>query len=107
VAGVERVSELARGDGAHRLPDLIVRWGERPATRLTGVSSERFGRVERRGSLGRSGSHRPEAWALAVPSRTRLRTNGTPAVVDLPATACALLGADMIGLPGTPLLEPK
>jgi predicted AlkP superfamily phosphohydrolase/phosphomutase len=107
VAGVERVSELARGEGAHRLPDLIVRWGERPATRLTGVSSERFGRVGRRGALGRSGSHRPEAWALAVPSRTRLRTNGTPAVVDLPATACALLGADMTGLAGTPLLELK
>jgi predicted AlkP superfamily phosphohydrolase/phosphomutase len=90
------------------LPDLLVRWGETPATRLQAVESPTFGRIERTGSgSGRSGGHTDDAFALLVPGRSRLaKRDGDESVVDLTATACSLLGGDLSGLAGTPLLEP-
>ena len=72
------------------------------------VESPAFGRIERTGSgSGRSGGHTDDAFALLVPGRSRLaKRKGDESVVDLAATACALLGADMSGLAGTPLFEP-
>ena len=107
VASVARPPKLYRGRHADRLPDLVVRWSDRPATGLTELRSERFGTVRRRGSgSGRSGNHTPgDAWALAAPGRaTHVVPARPPRLVDVAATICELTGADPAGLPGEPLL---
>ena len=107
VEDVVRVAERYPGDRTERLPDLAVRWLQRPATSLTGVRSPRFGEVTRRGSgSGRSGNHTPgDAWALVVPGASSVRESTRPArLVDVAATVCEVVGADREGLPGEPLL---
>jgi hypothetical protein len=110
VKAVERVADtFDAGVHADRLPDLIVRWSDRPATELRFVRSERFGTVARRGhGSGRSGNHTAgDAWALVVPGASRARTPARPPrLVDIAATAAALAGRDAADLPGEPLLEP-
>ena len=108
VEAVERVGDLHRGEHADRLPDLVVRWADSPATRLGSVSSERFGVVRRQGGgSGRSGNHTGgDAWAVAVPgdgveAAEPLRP---PRLVDVAATVCELTGTSRAGLPGEPLL---
>jgi predicted AlkP superfamily phosphohydrolase/phosphomutase len=108
VKSVDRVSE-AFGSGAHadRLPDLIVRWSDRPATLLDGVCSESFGEVRRRGwASGRSGNHTDgDAWAIVAPGRSLPREpSRSPRLVDVAATAAALAGADTAAMAGEPLL---
>ena len=109
VKAVERAADtFDSGIHSDRLPDLIVRWNDRPATRLGAVSSEQFGTVRRRGSgSGRSGNHTAgDAWALVVPGASRPRTpSRPPRLVDIAATAAALAGADLTDLPGEPLLQ--
>lgn len=109
IKAVERVVDtFDSGIHSDRLPDLIVRWNDRPATRLDAVHSERFGRVRRRGwGSGRSGNHTAgDAWALVVPGASQLRTpSRPPRLVDIAATAAALAGADLTDLPGEPLLQ--
>ncbi len=109
VKSVERVVDtFDSGIHSDRLPDLIVRWSDRPATRLGAVSSAQFGIVCRRGSgSGRSGNHTAgDAWALVVPGASRPRTpSRAPRLVDIAATAAALAGADLTDLPGEPLLQ--
>lgn len=107
VAVVERVADRYPGARADRLPDLVIRWSERPATRLTGVSSPRFGEVRRRGAgSGRSGNHTAgDAWAIVAPGRFAHReTSRTPRLVDIAATVAAVSGADLDGLAGESLL---
>lgn len=109
VKSVERVADtFGSGACSERLPDLVVRWNEREATRLDHVCSERFGTVTRRGGgSGRSGNHTAgDAWALVVPGASRPRpTSRPPRLVDIAATAATLAGMDPAGLPGQPLLE--
>jgi predicted AlkP superfamily phosphohydrolase/phosphomutase len=109
VKAVERVADtFDSGIHSDRLPDLIVRWSDQPATRLDTVISPQFGTVRRRGSgSGRSGNHTAgDAWALVVPGASRPRTPGRPPrLVDIAATAAALAGADLTDLPGEPLLH--
>jgi predicted AlkP superfamily phosphohydrolase/phosphomutase len=106
VAAVDRVSDVVgEGDRAGFLPDLVVRWSDRPSTHLEYVRSERYGEVARPGTgSGRSGGHLPEAWALVVPGMSTAVGGEEPRVIDIAATACALLGADSEGLSGSPLL---
>lgn len=110
VEAVERVSEsFGGGREAHRLPDLVVRWSDRPATRLTGVESPRYGRIARRGGAsGRSGNHTAgDAWALVVPGASSHRATTRPArLVDVAATVAAVVGGDRDGMAGEPLLAP-
>ena len=109
VKAVERVADtFDTGVHSDRLPDLIVRWSDRAATRLTGVVSPRFGTVNRRGhGSGRSGNHTAgDAWALVVPGASTPRTpSRPPRLVDIAATAAALAGRDGADLPGEPLLQ--
>jgi predicted AlkP superfamily phosphohydrolase/phosphomutase len=108
VAAVERVQPRA-GARAEQLPDLAVRWGDRPTARLTGVHSARFGDVVRPGvGTGAPGNHVDQAWVLLVPGRTsRVRElDHPPQLVDIAATACRRLGAHEGGLRGESLLEP-
>lgn len=107
VAEVQRVSAaLGRGANDGRLPDLIVVWSDRPTGRDDSASAPELGTVTRRGvGVGRAGNHAPGSWILTVPGTAEPREPSRPArLIDLPATACALLGADPRGLAGEPLL---
>jgi Type I phosphodiesterase / nucleotide pyrophosphatase len=104
----QRLSELEPvGPALPMLPDLIVSWRGDRAAPTAPAHSPRFGTVERHGiGSGRSGNHAAGAWALLVPGGSRIRRPGRQArIVDVAATACALLGADAEGLAGEPLLE--
>jgi predicted AlkP superfamily phosphohydrolase/phosphomutase len=109
VASVDRVADIfGTGDRAHQLPDLIVRWTDRPATTLGGVRSDRYGTVMRHGvGSGRSGNHTEgDAWALVVPGTAHPVTpSRPPRLEDVAATAAAVAGADTSSMPGEPLLE--
>ena len=108
IVNVERMSDLAAGVAyAERLPDLVVFWGDSPASRLDHVTSPTYGEVARRGvGSGRSGNHTDDAWAIVLPGRSRMRALGRPLrITDIGATACSLLGADLAGLSGESLLE--
>lgn len=108
IAAVEHVPDaIAAGACGRGLPDLVVRWSERPATRLEGVSSPVFGDVARHGvGPGLPGNHTDGAWAILLPRAARVRPRAGPAgLVDVAATACALLGGDASGLAGRTLLE--
>lgn len=112
VQAVLRVSELfPTGARIDLLPDLIVKWTDRPATKVEGVRSPRFGTVLRRGvGSGRSGNHTEgDAWALLVAgSGSRIvEPSRTPRLEDVAATAAALSGGDLTGMVGEPLLEPR
>jgi predicted AlkP superfamily phosphohydrolase/phosphomutase len=107
VAAVKPVAPAYDGRHADRLPDLVVRWSQRPATTLTELVSPRFGTVRRRGSgSGRSGNHTPgDAWALVVPGDSAHAEPSRPArLVDVAATVLSLAGADNEALPGESLL---
>jgi predicted AlkP superfamily phosphohydrolase/phosphomutase len=106
VLAVDRVSEVI-GEGARTesLPDLVVRWSERPSAGVDFVSSPDHGHVQRLGTgSGRSGAHLPQAWALVVPGRSKVAEQAEHDLVDLAPTVCAVLGIDPAGLPGSPLL---
>jgi predicted AlkP superfamily phosphohydrolase/phosphomutase len=108
VASVERVQPRA-GLRAEQLPDLAVRWSDRPSAGLAGVRSPRFGEVSRPGvGTGAPGNHLDQAWALLAPGRaSRVSELGRPPrLVDIAATVCGRLGADQSGLRGEPLLKP-
>ena len=110
VESVERVAErFGSGTRADLLPDLIVRWTNRPSTNLEGVRSERFGTVRRHGvGSGRSGNHTEgDAWALVVPGASvPVTPSRPPRLEDIAATAAALAGVDVSDLTGEPLLAP-
>jgi hypothetical protein len=110
VASVDRVADrFGRGSRAALLPDLVVRWTDRPAAMLEGVRSARFGTVRRHGvGSGRSGNHTEgDAWALVVPGRSELVTPARPPrLEDVAATAAAVAGDANPDLPGAPLLSP-
>ncbi len=108
IQSVERVAErFGGGARSDLLPDLVVRWTDRAATRLRGVRSERFGTVMRHGvGSGRSGNHTEgDAWALVVPGASRaVDPVRTPRLEDVAATAVALCGGDVSAMAGEPLL---
>jgi len=104
IAAVERPN-VGEGPRAPFLPDLVVRWSDRPSAGVGALRSERFGEVRRRGKMGLSGHHREGAWAVVVPGASRLcARDRRPRLVDVAATACALLDGDAAGLAGEPLL---
>jgi predicted AlkP superfamily phosphohydrolase/phosphomutase len=105
IAAVER-PQVGEGRGAALLPDLVVRWADRPSEDVRALRSERFGEVLRHGTPGLTGHHREEAWAVVVPGASRARAlDRRPRLADVAATACALLDGDAAGIAGDPLLE--
>ena len=105
---IVRISDIGiDGPCVSQMPDLIVQWNDRAVTPTAGVSSPLYGEISSHGwGTGRTGCHNGDAWALLVPGRSRLKApQKTPHVVDIAATVCALLGTDMKGLTGQPLLE--
>jgi predicted AlkP superfamily phosphohydrolase/phosphomutase len=107
IASIERTKDRVPGARAGDLPDLIVRWSERPSSRIAGVGSPRFGAIAREGvGTGRSGNHVPGTWALVVPGTSPLGAGGRhPQLVDFARTACDRLGVAADGLPGESLFE--
>ncbi len=108
VDGVVRAPQRYPGEHADRLPDLAVRWPQRPATTVRALRSPRFGEVRRHGSgSGRSGNHTPgDAWAVVAPGASAHREPGrSPRLVDVAATVCEVTGADAESLPGEALLS--
>jgi predicted AlkP superfamily phosphohydrolase/phosphomutase len=108
IVRVERMRDVARGAPyAAGLPDLVIFWGDAPGMRLDRVSSPQFGEVARRGvGSGRSGNHTDDAWAIVVPGKSAARAPRVALkITDIGATACHLLGADLDGLSGAPLLD--
>ncbi|HYZ76589.1 MAG TPA: alkaline phosphatase family protein [Gaiellaceae bacterium] len=109
ITRVERRADVvADGPCSQMLPDLVVRWSDRPSIGLDRVVSPQYGEVRRAGrGSGRSGNHVDDAWTVVVPGRAR-EPEDRPAgnVVDLAATVCAALGAETTGLPGRSLLLP-
>jgi predicted AlkP superfamily phosphohydrolase/phosphomutase len=105
---IVRISDIGvDGPCVSQMPDLIVQWNDRAVAPTAGVSSSLFGAISSQGwGTGRTGCHNGDAWALLVPGPSRLKApQKTPHVVDIAATVCALIGADMQGLTGQPLLE--
>lgn len=94
---------------AHPFPDLIVHWNERLPTHLAGVQSPDFGAVPSPGwGSGRTGEHCEGAWVLMLPGSSTLKSfTKSPHIVDIAATVCEYLGADLQGLAGNSLLEPN
>jgi predicted AlkP superfamily phosphohydrolase/phosphomutase len=110
VASIGRVSEseFATGSRAELLPDLVVRWTNRPASSFTGLRSAEFGTVHRHGvGSGRPGNHTEgDAWALVVPGASEPHTpSRPPRLEDVAATAAALAGVDGAEFTGEPLLQ--
>jgi len=107
VVAVDRVQDVIGPEKPLRsLPDLVVRWSDRPSAHVHHVDSSRYGEVRRPGSgSGRSGAHTPEAWAVVVPGPSAHAATGSPRIVDIAPTVCSALGVEADGLPGTPLLE--
>jgi predicted AlkP superfamily phosphohydrolase/phosphomutase len=100
-AGAEVVPPGPRSDA---LPDLVVRWSDRPPAGLDRLVSPEFGEVPRPGSgSGRSGNHTADAWAVVAPA-SRAAERADARVVDLAATVCAALGVEHADLPGRSLL---
>ena len=97
---------VAEGPRSDALPDLLVRWSERPSAGLDRVLSPRFGEVLRPGGgSGRSGNHTADAWAVVVPGPGgRVDDRPCAHVVDIAATVCAAFGAEHGDLPGRSLL---
>ena len=109
IASVERTADTYVGRRADRLPDLVVRWAQRPATRIDALHSGRFGVVRRHGhGTGRAGNHPPgDAWAILIPGRSRhVEPRRPPRLVDIAATVAVVTGAELEGLAGEPLLRP-
>jgi predicted AlkP superfamily phosphohydrolase/phosphomutase len=89
------------------LPDLVVRFNQTEMPDDGASRSDRFGEVRRAGvGTGRTGGHNTDAWIALRPGAARLRDVEQPAVVDIPATVCELLGLPADDVAGDPLLEP-
>jgi predicted AlkP superfamily phosphohydrolase/phosphomutase len=111
VASVDRVAdmEFAAGSRSDLLPDLVVRWTDRPAATFTGLRSPEYGTVHRHGvGSGRPGNHTEgDAWALVVPGTAELSLpSRPPRLEDVAATAAALAGVELERVAGEPLLQP-
>ncbi|HUR86739.1 MAG TPA: alkaline phosphatase family protein [Solirubrobacteraceae bacterium] len=95
VARTDVAADHHPGARSGQLPDLVVQWSERPATKLAGVHSETFGDVLRRGTgSGRSGNHTPgDAWAVVAPGASAARTpDRRPRLADVTSTVAAVCG---------------
>jgi hypothetical protein len=98
-ASVESVPEaLGVEQPAALLPDLIVRWLDRPARRGEVLHAPRFGTIHRHGvGSGRSGNHTPDAWALVAPALGAPPASGRRDLCDIAATAYARFGLECTG----------
>ena len=111
VAEIGRRDDLfGAGDRRDHLPDLVVRWSERPAAAHRQISSPRHGRIAWPSpghvASGRAGNHRPTGFLLAAGdgiAAGRSIENGH--ILDLAPTVHALLDLPVpAAMRGRPLL---
>lgn len=106
----------ARGAYLHEIPDLVVKWVQRPIVECGWFVSPQYGRIKwptpGRVPDGRSGHHLPDGWLVAVAE------GAAPGSVweglhsyDLVPTLHRLVGAEvpqgMVGKPIQPLVTPS
>lgn len=102
--------ELGPEDAPYRdlLPDLVITWGEVPASSCRGIRSESFGEIlwEDAGRLpsGRAGNHTEHGWFVATgPGVSPGKSSNGHRITDLVPTLDALLDVkspeDLQGLP--------
>jgi predicted AlkP superfamily phosphohydrolase/phosphomutase len=107
VEAVEKTVEVvAPGERFDLLPDLLVRWSNRPSASVTAVTSHEFGRVVRHGSgSGRSGNHDGASWAVVTPGGGIVphELPTAPDISSIPATVLAALGVEGDGIDAPPL----
>ena len=99
VASVDLVADSFGGASASGLlPDLVVRWSDRPPRRGEVLHSPQFGSIRRHSvGSGRSGNHTDEAWALVLPASGGALHEGRRDLCDVAATALARFGLDSAG----------
>ncbi|MGH7719902.1 MAG: hypothetical protein ACREON_13795 [Gemmatimonadaceae bacterium] len=101
VRDVVRADELAPDDAPyrHRLPDLIVRWGDVSAIDCPVIRSERHGELRWEGGRlpsGRSGNHVPTGWFVAAgPGIPRGQCAEAFSTLDLAPTILAWLDEEI------------
>ena len=100
-----RGARRARPAAAARPPRPLGRDAVHAASRRR-VAEVRPDRTDGQRQRSPRRSHRRRVRPPRAGSLAAREANGDESVVDLTATACALLGGDMSGLAGTPLLEP-
>jgi predicted AlkP superfamily phosphohydrolase/phosphomutase len=104
VRDVVRTREVL-GDGEYLelLPDVVVRWTEKPSNPVERISSPIHGEVRRAGvGSGRSGAHTPHAWALVVSDTLKPSAEQRPHVRDVVPTICRAVDVEVEGLRGKP-----
>jgi predicted AlkP superfamily phosphohydrolase/phosphomutase len=88
------------------LPDIVVRFPDRPTNAGDVARSERFGEASNGLAIGRSGGHTTDSWALlATRASAPAELGRNPAVTDVAPTALELLGIPHDDLPGRPLMK--
>jgi predicted AlkP superfamily phosphohydrolase/phosphomutase len=96
---IKRKDELfAKGKGFNNLPDLLVRWIDKPAANYKKIISTQFGEIEwpmpGKNPDGRSGNHRFEGFLLAAGENIKQNSSFEKKhIVDLAPTILHILGA--------------
>ena len=97
IENIKRKDELfPKNTGFDNLPDLLVKWKDKPAAHCKKIVSPKFGEIEwpmpGQNPDGRSGNHRPEGFLLAVGKN--IKENSTiekKHIIDLAPTILHLL----------------
>lgn len=115
---VIRTRDLYEGPHLDLLPDLLVEWSadvptgsaivsDGAAARVR-ISSPRIGRLEGANRFGRTGGHRAGGWfVLAGPGIEAGRLEQGMTAFDVAPTMAALLGAEMPGATGSPVVRTR
>jgi hypothetical protein len=116
VQRVSRTGDLYQGEHLDALPDLLIEWNEAVANGSTALANGAGARVSARSpkigtivganDYGRSGEHRPDGWLVSAgPGVQRGRLARTPSLLDLAPTFARILGVELPGAEGTPIIE--
>jgi predicted AlkP superfamily phosphohydrolase/phosphomutase len=86
-----------RGPGFNNLPDILIKWKNRPAAEYTNIVSAEYGRLKwpipGKNPDGRSGNHRPDGFLLALgePFKINAAFDRQYHIIDLAPTILNLL----------------
>jgi predicted AlkP superfamily phosphohydrolase/phosphomutase len=95
--------EVFPGAAADLLPDLIVTWDD--SSRISAVTSPRFGTIEMPSPDPRTGTHSPRAFLAATGPGIRAGEHGNGRLVDVAPTVLGMLGIAAEGMEGRRLVH--
>lgn len=95
--------EVFPGAAADHLPDLIVTWDD--SSRISAVTSPRFGTIEMPSPDPRTGTHSPRAFLAATGPGIRAGEHGNGRLVDVAPTVLGMLGIAAEGMEGRRLVH--